>query len=66
MRDICDRFFQLQVAVFKFPSALMKDPELGIHCGGQLSHIGVMAGYVNQRICILFCFFNKSGSDFSC
>ena len=66
MGNIGDRFFQLQVAVFKFPSALMKGPELGIYCRGQLSHIGVMAGYVDQRICILFCFFNKSGFDFSC
>ena len=50
MGNICDRFFQLQVAVFKFLSALMKDPELGIYCSGQLSHIGVMAGYVDQHI----------------
>ena len=65
MGNICDRFFQLKRRRVQISVCSDERPELGIYCSGQLSHIGVMAGYVDQRICILFCFFNKSGFDFS-
>ena len=64
MGYICDGFFQFQISVLVFLPAVVENFKLHVDRSSQCSHVCVMAGYLDQGICIVLYFLGKSNVYF--